>query len=283
MHITITIDASEAEAAALLDKLKEVFGEQVQVTVEADTPVAVNGTDAVEVPAEVSTTEPAGTDEPAPPSEPPGRGQIFRDPLLTGEHVWYGENLGGPKDWWIESHNGVSRPGGETQPVASELKTPNNSFAGYDRYLQADYGSTALEMGGSWRTFEWEFHQSDVAVREGFSYELTAVFHPIILNRMDDGSERFMSIEVAGDWMTNLEWRWVTRSLAGEVMSADQWRDGETLNTLTYELPFDQPHHYTWHWTCDHSEAVTFSLEFRNKWGLAMTKVWLHGATCVEE
>lgn len=91
-----------------------------------------------------------------------------------------------------------------------------------------------------------------------------------------------MGQDVAGDWGTNLEWRWVVRTAAGQVLGADDWRDGSTLGTTSFDLPFDRPHVYTWTWKAASAEAVTFAIEFRNKWGLAMTKVWLHEATCVE-
>lgn len=276
MRITITIDASEAEAAALLDRLKEVFGGSVQVTVDAASEPASS-------PAMPSTTSTASDRRPAPPSGPPGRGQVFKNPNLTGDQVFYGDNLGGPGDWWISDHPGVSRPGGETQPIRSELKNPHTSFEGFDRYLSEAYGNTAVEMGGAFRTFNWEFHQSDVAVRSGFSYDLTAIFHPIVKTKNAAGAEVFMGIDEAGDWFTNLEWRWVVKSLSGDVLAADDWRDGETLGTLSFDLPFEGPHQYAYRWVCDQSEAVTFSLEFRNKWAIAVTRVWLHAATCVEQ
>jgi hypothetical protein len=277
MRITITIDASDAEAAALVEKLKEVFGDSVQVDA-GDSPVSPS------TPVPVTPVEPDTTvdETPAPADRPPGRGQILKNPQLTGDTTIYGEWQVGPKAWWLSHHLGVSRPGGETQAVRCELKRPDTSFEGYDRYLSEQYGNTALEMGGAWRTFNWEFHQSDVSVRGGFTYDLAAVFHPLVKNKMDDGSEQFMGIEIAGDWMANLEWRWVVKSLTGDVLAADEWRDGETLGTLSFDLPFEQPHQYRWQWVAPKSEGVTFSLEFRNKWGLAMTKVWLHEATCVE-
>ncbi len=296
MRITITIDASEVEAAALVDKLKEVFGEGVQVEPEITAPaqpaptvpgVSITETSAPAQPAAstastTSITSTATDLRPVPPSGPPGRGQVFKNTNLTGDQIFYGENLGGPKDWWISDHVGVSRPGGETQPIRSELKRPDTSFEGFDRYLAETYGSTAIEMGGAFRTFNWEFHQSDVAVRSGFTYDLTAVFHPISKTKNDAGAEVFMGIDEAGDWFSNLEWRWVVKSLSGDVLAQDEWRDGETLGTLSFDLPFDQPHQYTYSWVCGHSEAVTFSVEFRNKWAIAVTKVWLHAAACVE-
>ncbi len=283
MRITITIDATEAEAAALVAKLKEVFGDNVQVDAGSAAPAPppqppAGVPDSVEPPSAPVTTPPP----PPPVSRSPGRGQLFKDPQLAGENATYGEWQIGPRDWWLTDHVGESRPGGETQAVRCEPKRPENSFEGYDRYLSDRYGNTAVEMGGTHRTFYWEFHQSGVAVRAGFTYDLTAIFHPLIKNRMPDGSEQFMSANIAGDWMANLEWRWVVRSTSGDLLGADEWRDGESLGALTFDLPFEQPHRYAWHWTASRSDGVTFGVEFRNKWGLAMTKVWLHEATCVE-
>lgn len=270
MRITITIDANETEAAALVTKLKEVFGDNVQIDSAPVQPASPGA------PPEQPVTPPVEA------TGPPARGQIFKNPQLTGETVVYDEWQIGPKEWWLTHHLGESRMGGETQGVRCELKRPDTSFEGYDRYLSEQYGNTALEMGGAFRTFHWEFHQSDVPVRGGFTYDLTAVFHPLVKNKMEDGAEEFMGIDIAGDWFSNLEWRWVARSVQGEVLAADDWQDGETLGTLSFDLPFEQPHKYTWRWTAPKSDSVTFSLEFRNKWGLAMTKVWLHEATCVE-
>lgn len=285
MRITITIDASEQEAAALVEKLREVFGDRVAVDAAAghDTvsdpvvSVAVNVTaEEADVPTEITAPSPL-------PGTPPARGQIFRNAQLTGDQIVYGEWQVGPPDWWLVDQVGESRPGGETQAVRSELKRPENSFEGYDRYLQPDCGNTAIEMGGAFRTFSWEFHQSDVAVRAGFTYALEAAFHPLVKTRLDDGREVFMGIEQAGDWMANLEWRWIARSVDGQELAADDWQDGETLGRLDFDLPFDQPHHYRWQWRAAESTGVTFALQFRNKWALAVTKVWLHQATCTEQ
>ncbi|GAB4575748.1 MAG: hypothetical protein Kow0077_28790 [Anaerolineae bacterium] len=273
MRITITIEATDQEAGLLLEKLREVFGDRVNVSGDAVT---------------ISAPEDSQPDVPATPgvstSPPtlPGRGQIFRNPQLTGEQIVYGAFQVGPPDWGLADHVGVSRPGGETQPVRTELKRPENSFEGYDRYLSPEFGNTAIEMGGAFRVFEWEFHQTDVAVRAGFTYDLEAVFHPLVKTRLDDGREVFMGIDQAGDWMANLEWRWVVRGADGQELAADAWQDGETLGRLDFDLPFDQPHRYRWTWTAPQSAGVTFGLQFRNKWALAMTKVWLHQATCTE-
>lgn len=279
MQITITIDAEPQEAAALLAQIQALFGDRVTVTL----PETITSADAPApaAPPVEPQTPPIPVTEAPEPETPPGRGQIFRNPDLTGEHVVYGEGLVGVKAWGVRSFTGVPRLGGETQPVRCEPKREENSFEGYDRYLQAAYAGTALEMGGSFRTFNWEVYQDNVAVREGFAYDLMAAFHPIIKNR-DGGGEHFMSIDAAGDWMSNLEWRWVVRSMEGDELAADAWQDGETLGTLSFDLPFDQPHEYTYTWRSDRSGAVIFALEFRNKWGLAMTSVWFHGARCVE-
>lgn len=281
MRITITIDASEDDALQLLQQIKTIFGDQVSVDTEpgGDQPGAPG---AVIVP--ISGSDPDDADPADTPvvEGPPARGQIFRNPQLGGDQIVYGEWQVGPPDWWLVDDVGESRPGGESQAVRSELKRPDNSFEGYDRYLSPTTGSTAVEMGGAFRTFSWEFHQSSVAVRAGFAYDLEAVFHPLVKTRLDDGREVFMGIDHAGDWMANLEWRWVVRGEDGQELGADEWRDGETLGRLDFDLPFESPHHYRWKWRAADSAGVTFALQFRNKWALAMTRVWLHQATCTE-
>lgn len=285
MRITITLDASESEVLQLLQQIEAIFGDRVQV--ESDTTPGTSLPDtSVTVPVSISGEDetPGETphDDPVTPAGPPGRGQIFRNPQLEGDQIVYGEWQVGPPEWWLADFVGQSLPGGESQAVRSELKRPDNSFEGYDRYLSAATGNTAIEMGGAFRTFSWEFHQSDVAVRAGFSYELAAVFHPLVKTRLGDGREAFMGIDHAGDWMANLEWRWVVRGVDGQELGADDWHDGETLDRLDFDLPFDAPHHYRWTWRAAESAGVTFALQFRNKWALAMTKVWLHQATCTE-
>jgi len=277
MRITITIEAGGAEAAALIARLRELFGDRVAITVEGAPPAPVEkpeppaGTSISTAPVEIT------------PPRPPGRGQILRNPDLTGDPVVYGEWQVGPAEWKLLDRVGVSRPGGETQAVRCEPKRPENSFEGYDRYLNPAYGNTAVEMGGSWRTFEWAFQQSDVDVRAGYVYELAAVFHPLIKTRLADSSEVFMSAAQAGDWMANLEWRWVVRAQGGDVLAADDWRDGGTLGTTTFDLPPDRPHCYAWRWTAPQDARVSVALEFRNRWALAMTRVWVHRLTCVEQ
>ncbi len=276
MRITITIEASDAEAVALLARLHELFGDRVTVIMEGTPPPPEKESESpVDIP--ISTTPGEMT-----PPRPPGRGQILRNPDLTGEPVVYGEWQVGPAAWKLVDRVGVSRPGGETQAVRCEPKRPENSFEGYDRYLNPAYGNTAIEMGGSWRTFEWAFQQSDVDFRAGYTYELAAVFHPLVKTRLADGSEVFMSAAQAGDWMANLEWRWVVRAPEGDILAADDWRDGETLGTTTFDLPPDQPHRYVWRWIAPQDALGTVALEFRNKWALAMTKVWVHQLTCIE-
>lgn len=277
MRIMITIEASDAETGALLARLQELFGDRVTVMVEGAPPaVAEEPALPVDIPVSPPPVEMI-------PPRPPGRGQILRNPDLTGDPVVYGEWQVGPAEWKLVDRVGVSRPGGETQAVRCEPKRPENSFEGYDRYLNPAYGNTAVEMGGSWRTFEWAFQQSDVDLRAGYAYELAAVFHPLVKTRLADGSEVFMSAAQAGDWMANLEWRWVVRAQTGDVLAADDWRDGETLGTTTFDLPPDRPHRYVWRWTAPQDAPVTAALEFRNKWALAMTKVWVHQLTCIEQ
>ncbi len=280
MRITISIDATQQEAALLLEKLREVFGDRAGMTVESET-----ATPGPATPAEsVTVTEKTPPDAITGPSEtrPPGRGQIFRNPQLTGDQVVYGEWQVGPPEWGLADYVGVSRPGGETQAVRTEHKRPDNSFEGYDRYLSPAHGSTAIEMGGAFRVFTWEFRQTGIAVQAGYTYDLEAVFHPLVKTRLADGREVFMGADHAGDWMANLEWRWVARSAEGQELGADEWQDGETLGRQDFDLPFDQPHHYRWTWRAPAGGGMTFGLQFRNKWALAMTKVWLHQATCTE-
>ena len=276
MRITITFEGSDVEVGALLEKLQEVFGDQVVVEVEGGAEVPPPPPPVVPPPVEPVPPPPP------PVVPPPGARQKFKNPYMTGEQIVYAENLVGPKEWRITDHVGVPRPGGVTQAVRGELKRPETSFEGYDRYLQPEFGSTALEMGGAWRTFNWEVHQNNVPVRAGFAYDLMAAFHPLVKNKMPDGSEAFMNSDMAGDWMSNLEWRWVVRALNGDILAADVWQNGDSLGTTTFDLPFDSPHRYHFTWVAERDGTVTFGLEFRNKWPLAMTKVWLHGATCEE-
>lgn len=215
-----------------------------------------------------------------PPAQEAARGQVCRNPNLEGPQAHYHDQLNGPPEWWIEDHIGVQRENGVTQPTTSQYKDSGNSYH-FAPYLQPQYSSTAIEMGGAYRLFNWEFLQSGVGVRAGFTYTLTGVFHPIIMVSAG-GGEVFLDSSMAGDWASNLQWRWRVLAGGGQVLAEDVWHNGNDLGTGTFNLPYDRPHSTSFTWVSDRTENVTFSLEFRNLWPIAVTKVWLHAVTCVE-
>lgn len=308
MRITITLEGSAAEAAALVETLHTLFGDRVTVALEEtgdsgaavpepaplravplhaapETPVPVSiVAETAATAATAAATAPAAPE----PARPPGRGQLFQDAQLAAEPVAYGEGQAGPPAWRLRDFAGESRPGGEAQAVRSALLRPDAGYPTEDAapedalYLNPAYASTALAMGGAFRTLSWELGQADVVVRAGYACALEAVFHPLVMTRAEDGRLVALGQELAADWAAQLAWRWVVRGADGQELAADEWRDGATLGRADFALPLDQPHTYRWRWQAAADGALTFALQFRNTWALAQTRVLLHQATCVE-
>ncbi len=291
MRITITLEGSAAEAAALMEQLHAMFGDRVTVALDetgehpADVQHPAEAAPVTPVPVSVAVER---ADQPAfavpepPPTRPPGRGQLFEDAALAAAPAACGEGEAGPSAWRLRDFAGESRPGGEAGVLRCALLRPEDAAPEDARYLNPAYASTALAMGGAFRTLSWELAQAGVDARAGYACALEAVFHPLVKTQAADGRGVALGHSQAADWAAQLAWRWVVRAADGQALDADEWRDGATLGREDFDLPPDQPHIYRWRWQAAADGPVTVALQFRTTWALAETRVLLHQATCTE-
>lgn len=206
--------------------------------------------------------------------------EICENPMLLGPQVHLGYYLHSVNGWWQEEYVGVPLEGGVTEQVRSQWRDWSN-VVNLHAYLHERYARTAVEMGGTWRTFYWSIGQSDVPVQAGRQYTVTAIFHPFVQVNDGSGGEIWANAANTPGWENLLLWRWVVVGSDGTTV-ADWWHNGSTLGTDTWNIPPQNELYYRFSFAANRDDAVSVRVEFQNTWPIAVTKVWMHAMHCYE-